>query len=409
MHKTINLMCERHQILHLIFENKTRRGRKMTVKKTLDKKTLYEIETQIKYCSLETLQSMLEAHKKDIRNYAYIVHDKDVGMKGEAAEPHFHCMLRLNSSRRRTDVASWIGLSESYIQDSKTNDYGDMLLYLIHENAPEKHQYSESEVTANFAYSKELEKVRAKKTSKQKKKDIILSIMDGKIREYNIHEFVDVETYDKYYQSIEHAFKLRRTELEQRNTRDMEVIYIYGYGGTGKSTYAETIAKKRGFSYKRSSSERDPLGSYKGQDCFILDDVRWDSFSLKDWLGILDNHQDRDGGSRYHDKNFTECKLMIITSTDPIEYFLSKLSTLNKEDPHQLSRRIKTVVRMTMDKIYIKRYDEISHSFGKELHIKNDIFSKFGIKKETHEEQIEKLSHTLGIDKSLLESDSKEE
>lgn len=170
MHKTINLMCERHQILHLIFENKTRRGRKMTVKKTLDKKTLYEIETQIKYCSLETLQSMLEAHKKDIRNYAYIVHDKDVGMKGEAAEPHFHCMLRLNSSRRRTDVASWIGLSESYIQDSKTNDYGDMLLYLIHENAPEKHQYSESEVTANFAYSKELEKVRAKKTSKQKKR-----------------------------------------------------------------------------------------------------------------------------------------------------------------------------------------------------------------------------------------------
>lgn len=100
---------------------------------------------------------------------------------------------------------------------------------------------------------------------------------------------------------------------------------------------------------------------------------------------------------------------MIITSTDPIEYFLSKLSTLNKEDPHQLSRRIKTVVRMTMDKIYIKRYDEISHSFGKELHIKNDICSKFGIKKETHEEQIEKLSHTLGIDKSLLESDSKEE
>ena len=53
----------------------------MTVKKTLDKKTLYEIETQIKYCSLETLQSMLEAHKKDIRNYAYIVHYKDVGIK----------------------------------------------------------------------------------------------------------------------------------------------------------------------------------------------------------------------------------------------------------------------------------------------------------------------------------------
>lgn len=64
---------------------------------------------------------------------------------------------------------------------------------------------------------------------------------------------------------------------------------------------------------------------------------------------------------------------------------------------------------MTMDKIYIKRYDEISHSFGKEFHIKNDICSKFGIKMETHEDQIEKLSHTLAIDETLLESDSKEE
>lgn len=381
----------------------------MAVKKTLDKKTLYEIETQLKYCSLKELQSMLESHRKDIRDYAYIVHDKDVGMDGELVEPHFHCMLRLKSSRRRSDVAAWIGLSESYIQDSRTNDYGDMLLYLIHENAPAKHQYLESEVTANFDYSKELEKIRAKRASKQNKQDIIQSIMDGKIREYNIHEFLDAATYDKFYQSIKHAFELRRTGLEQRNTRDMEVVYIYGDGGTGKSTFAETIAKNRGFSYKRSASERDPLGSYKGQDCFILDDVRWDSFSLKDWLGILDNHQDRDGGSRYHDKNFTECKLMIITSNQPIENFLYKLSALHKEDPHQLSRRIKTVVRMTMDKIYIKRYDEISHSFGKEFHIKNDICSKFSIKMETHEDQIEKLSHTLAIDKSLLESDSKEE
>lgn len=128
-----------------------------------NKKVLYEVETQIKYCSIEKIQLVLNAHEADIRSYAYTIHDKDIGKDSKSVvEAHVHCMLRLNESRRRADVASWFGLPESCIQDSRTNDYGDMLLYLIHENAPEKYQYSELKVKANFDYSRELSRIREK-------------------------------------------------------------------------------------------------------------------------------------------------------------------------------------------------------------------------------------------------------
>lgn len=371
-----------------------------------NKKVLYEVETQIKYCSIEKIQSVLNAHEADIRSYAYTIHDKDIGKDGKSVvEAHVHCMLRLNESRRRADVASWFGLPESCIQDSRTNDYGDMLLYLIHENAPEKYQYSELKVKANFDYSRELSRIREKAKRRVRTESILRAIAEGTIREYNIQDFVTVEEYDKIRGRIRNAFEYRRTILEQQNTREMEVIYIYGDGGTGKSTYAEEIARRRGYSYKRSASERDPLGSYKGQDAFILDDVRGNTFNFQDWMGILDNHQDRAGGSRYYDKNFTECRLLMITVPDSPEKFFKELSEGRKdEDPHQFYRRIRTVIHMTRDKILCKRYDEVNKCYGREYELENNTFSKFSLHSENEDEQKEKLAQILGIDKSAFDA-----
>lgn len=70
------------------------------------------------------------------------MHDKDTQEDGTPKKPHWHIELKLYKSRRRSDVASWFGLAESCIQDSKSGKYENMFLYLIHKNAPEKHQYS---------------------------------------------------------------------------------------------------------------------------------------------------------------------------------------------------------------------------------------------------------------------------
>lgn len=367
---------------------------------------LYEIESGTAYLTKEAIDSILAEHDKDIKHFAYILHNNDVREDGTNKSPHWHIMLKLNESRRRADIASWFSLEEKYIQDSKSGKYDLMVAYLIHLNAPEKYQYETGDIYANFSYEEMLNKVKGKlkkKSSEARINEIIELIASGTIREYNINDFITVGEYDKYKTHIKNAFEYRSTILEQQNTRAMEVIYIYGSGGTGKSTYAETIAKNRGLSYKRSASERDPLGSYKGQDAFVLDDVRGDTFKFQDWMAILDNFQDRAGSSRFRDRHFTECKVLFLTSTVPPDAFWKELSKERKtEDPHQFYRRVKTVIHMTEAKILCKRYDEATHSFGTEQVLANNTFSRFSISPEDETAQKEKLANSLGVDKSLF-------
>ena len=119
-------------------------------------KRLYEIQTQIEYLTKDQLLEALANHKTDIEYFAYILHDKDKNEDGTLKKPHWHIMLKLYKSRRRSDVAKWFGLSESYVQDSRSGKYDDMLLYLIHENAPEKYQYKIEEVLSNYDYPLEI-------------------------------------------------------------------------------------------------------------------------------------------------------------------------------------------------------------------------------------------------------------
>ena len=387
--------------------------------KTVTTPTLCEVQTQIPFLPKEKMLSIIAEHTTagHIKEWAYILHDKDIKEDGTPKEPHWHIELRLTRGRRLTDIASWFGLPTMCIQTSKSGRYEPMLQYLIHENFSEKHQYAESEVVANFNYSERLQAIRdmqakkdAKKAADERIGEIIELIANGTVREFNIDEFVTAREYDKYRSHIKNALEYRSIILEKQNTRNMEVIYIYGKGGTGKSSFAETIAKERGFSFKRSASERDPLATYKGQDSFALDDVRGNTFEFQDWQGVLDNFQDRPGSSRFHDKHFTECKLLFITTTDSAEDFWKEMSAKSpNEDPHQFFRRIKTVIHMTGDEILCKRYDEETHRFGKEHIMENDTYSRFDVHSETAEEQKEKLAHSLGVDKSRLKQKIKVE
>lgn len=378
----------------------------MAEKKKPECPVLLELSTLVEYLPKEKLDSVLAEHKEHIDKVAYILHDKDTLKDGTPKSDHWHIEMRFNRGRRLSDVASWFGIAENFFAFSKTGKYDDMLAYMVHANALEKHQYDASEVHANFDYTAWLQEYKAKekkKLTEARRKEIINLIATGVIREYNLNEFVSATEYDKYRSSIKHSQEYRTTILEQQNKRNMEVVYIYGNGGTGKSTYAEEIAKRRGYSFKRSASERDPLGSYRGQDAFVLDDVRPNTFNFQDWMGILDNHQDRAGGSRFHDKIFTECKVLFITTTDTPEEFWKELSADRPhEDPNQFYRRVKTVIHMTDEKIFCRRYDEKLKTYGQEFFLENDTYNRFELKSETEEEQKEKLASSLGIDKLLF-------
>ena len=99
------------------------------------------------------IQEVMMTHKT-IKHYAYILHDKD------DTRPHYHIYVNFgNSGVDSADVAKWFGVPENFVNKIHGRRT-DMLLYLTHgqENQKHKHQYSPSEVVANFDFELEIEK-----------------------------------------------------------------------------------------------------------------------------------------------------------------------------------------------------------------------------------------------------------
>lgn len=152
------------------------------------KKKLMEVQTQAQYINIDEIQKMLD-DKKAIKDYAYILHDKDVYNEddvkknpslilGEAKPPHYHFALRLDNAYTFACVASWFGLAENFACKVK-GEWVDMLKYLTHQNAPNKFQYSENEVISNYAWADEKAKLINKSNGEERKKEIINGIVDA--------------------------------------------------------------------------------------------------------------------------------------------------------------------------------------------------------------------------------------
>lgn len=96
-----------------------------------------------------------------ISSYAYIVHDRDffteetydkkghfIGHKGQKKDPHTHVVIALTSPSLISDISSWLGIPERFIE--KCKNFENSLLYLTHRNAEDKVPYSCDEVTSNI-------------------------------------------------------------------------------------------------------------------------------------------------------------------------------------------------------------------------------------------------------------------
>ena len=90
---------------------------------------------------------------KTIKEWAYIVHDKD------DTRPHYHIYLNFGSSGVDFNlVSSWFQIPVNFVNKIKGKKT-DMLMYLTHSNETQKnkHQYDPSEVKANFDFVNEIE------------------------------------------------------------------------------------------------------------------------------------------------------------------------------------------------------------------------------------------------------------
>lgn len=311
---------------------------------------------QSQYLTEEQIKNAV--NKKCIKKYAYILHDKDVNENGNLKPAHWHIMLQFNNAQDSKYICKWFGIEEQYVCKSKSGRFNSMLYYLTHANAPGKYQYSSSEVTANFDYENFIEKA----DNQQELEVIFHLINDGVRREYNYTDYISPQTYIRYKDKIKTALEYRRDRIYDGN-RNLEVIYIQGGSGTGKTTYAKYLAQQLNYSFFVSSSDNDLLDGYKGQDCIILDDLRGSSIKLTDLLKLLDNNTDSLTKSRFHNKILTECKLIIITTVVDMDNFYKTILESSDEPMEQFKRRIRTQIIMDKNYMRVGQYSKDTQSY----------------------------------------------
>lgn len=294
--------------------------------------------------TIEDVEKICKEHTT-IKKYAMCLHDQDQNENGESLKAHYHVLLHFGRSIDTGNCESWFGCSSSAVEKIKGR-WKDALLYLIHKNSPQKHQYPVEAVKASFDFADEL--ARAERAEKQAKlaQTLATSVISGE-KSYR-QAFRELSEYD--YTKDGTRFLRDAYSIYSRNlspNRALEVIFIYGATGTGKTTLAKLLAEAEGKDYYISASGGDPMGDYMGEKVLILDDVREESFSFVEWLKLLDNNTNSAIRSRYNNKVFTGDTIYITSASNPVLWFVGLF-----EDKSQFYRRITQFIKMTVDKVY---------------------------------------------------------
>lgn len=314
---------------------------------------------------------------KTIKQWAYIVHDKD------DTRAHYHIYINFGTGVDSKLVAEWFKLGwtdengvehtgENFIEKVKGRK-ADVLMYLTHENESQKykHIYDRSEVHSNFAVDVEIEQAK----------------IIGDFEHYSYAqqlkyvESLPVDEKIKTFTRLKKLWELYCQTLTLNSDRHLEVVFICGKGGTGKTYYAKKMLENMGLDFCVSSSSNDPFQDYMGQNAIILDDLRYTSFDLEDLLKILDNNTSSSVKSRFNNKVFNG-KVIVITTPVPLWYWYPEKKN-DIDSLVQLYRRIGTYVEITESdiKVYKDGILPNGHSAGVPTTYEN------GLQKQIKEER----------------------
>lgn len=201
-------------------------------------------------------------------------------------------------------------------------------------------------------------------------------------------------SHDKFYEIMRayprayHKLKSRISSAEDlraeyKKKREFEVVYITGAAGSGKTTAAKYYASKIGFEFFVSGGGDDILDGYNKQECIILDDYRGGVMKFSEFLKFIDNNTNSSIASRYHNKDISNCKLIIITSINAPSGLYSRLKEEGQEEPiEQLYRRLNHHFYKIDDEGFLVEYSltvDKSERTGNTLGSMADIYAEMGI------------------------------
>ena len=360
----------------------------MSEEKTIKAKNIM-YEQQLKYLptkDVDTLISVIEK-KFNYKKYAVIIHDKDVDEKGNLVEPHVQAMLSLENNCSLKNVAKKLGDKPQQLTAWR-GDSNNGYAYLIHAttDAQNKYQYDPKDVIASkgFDYVAEMEKISAQIKAKKKAKannnidGLLDSLYVGAITKKEVEEMLSGSQYAKAKRQIEDVWakylikkaeEWRKTMKEQN--KNVQVVWIDGTAGVGKTSLAKECARKHGDEYFISGSSKDVFQNYAGQHIAIIDEFRPHTIPYHDLLRITDPFGMEDevnAPSRFRDKAIA-CEVIIITS--PYSAFDFYTESFRGQDPkqiidsfEQLNRRIALNIHMDKDYIYATKFDPASKLYN---------------------------------------------
>lgn len=312
-----------------------------------------KIQSRIWFFSLVVDENDIELIFENIKNSSVlnafaILHDHDKIRLEDGSiidkKRHYHLSLRFDNPTLISVVANLCNLDDRhYNLIQKAKNWRSACRYMLHLDQKEKYLYSIEKLivlkgSKDDYYNVAIGKAQYittdvdlfpdfgnfdKVSFKQQYVDIYNSIDEPKRRNLLIRELK--LCYDNY-------LECKKYELQSKN---INVLFIEGLPGSGKSAFAIYLCKKNNKSYCVSSSSNDILQDYGDEDVLILDDLRDDVLSFTDLLKLLDNHIISSVKSRYKNKVFLG-DTIIITSSIPIRNWYLE----TEEDRKQLFRRI---------------------------------------------------------------------
>lgn len=305
----------------------------------------YEIVTDVDKLKVDLQATFMKY--KTIKQWAYIVHDKD------DTRPHYHIYVNFGTGVDSKLVAEWFKLGytdengvehtgENFISKVKGRK-ADVLKYLTHENESQKykHIYDRSEIVSNFNIAVEIEQ----------------SKIIGDFERYSYAqqlkyvESLPIDEKIKTFTRLKKLWELHLQTLTLNSDRSLEVVFICGKGGTGKTYYAKKMLENMGLDFCISSASNDPFQDYMGQNAIILDDLRYTTFELENLLKILDNDTSSTVKARFKNIVFPG-KVIVITTPVPLWYWYPEKRN-DVDSLTQLYRRIGTYVEVTESDIKV--------------------------------------------------------
>ena len=310
--------------------------------------------------------------KDGCAEWALILHENDIStITGEPEQSHVHIVMRYltNSSFDFYQLQKYFPFG--FIEETRSWEASVQYLLHLNNSAILKTPHQVSEIRTNIS-PEQLEiylryvKIDKKKEIEERYNQLRLEIINNELTEaeWGLRVFEDPKKWlpvlDRFGTKIKQLFAMQRQNaIELFKQSEIEVVFITGLSGTGKTELAKAWAKSEGKTYFCSSAENDPLDGYGGQDVLILDDARSHHFKFTNLLKLLDNYNRTSTRSRHYNKFFSG-SMIIITSETP----LSRWYRTDDDDEQignvaiqQLYRRITTEIVC-----YEKDYQVYKHS-----------------------------------------------